>query len=72
MAAIQGQPVERTYARVMLSTLHQGRREDAGLQRTAVMLQRAVLSRAGHRPYHSLVEAKREGRDMCHRIESHE
>ena len=44
MAAIQVQPVERASARasVMIDTLHQGRGEDPGLQRVAVLLQRAV------------------------------
>jgi hypothetical protein len=37
-------PVERVSARasVMIDTLHQGRGEDPGLQRMAVLLQRAV------------------------------
>jgi hypothetical protein len=44
MAAIQVQPVERASARasIITDTLHQGRGEDPGLQRMAVLLQRAV------------------------------
>jgi len=68
MAAIQVQPrlgiplltarspVERASARasVMTDTLHHGRGEDPGLQRMAVLLQRAVSSRSSCRQYNRL------------------